>query len=781
MSGDGEIRWGTIIPLIGGSAIGCQQATGRLPEYHLSYSPFANNEKHIKKYWPSVPFCYLDKNQRPAATFQNVDFINSVCPCAGLSMLNTASSGGKKRGADAEANRWMYESSIYVLANVRPKVLWGENAPGLFTNIGEGVIEKLRQIGRQFGYSFSVMKTNTDQHGIPQSRPRTFYFFWRSPTVPMMEYCNKERKDLTSYLADIPTKASQQEMFLVEGQASQRFRPYQFVLEREGKTHQEFAKEIGKGTITTYLEKHNLIDECIDWLNKNYPGESVWTKTGRNRTHVDYLEHVKRKREAGLGYWDDSPRFTGECFATVMKKTMMWGIHPEKDRFLSAREFMHLMGLPHDFEIEDERSLNHIAQNVPVCTAKDMASQVIKFIKGELPMTEECFIKQDNILGRITEAERGEVGQITDEEALDPQRFSSIMSLLLLPAQVKTEEGGEEKVQRKRSLKTVLSEEERQHRKIDKEIAREKKREAKRLEKEKLKEEKEEKSKRKKLQSEREREERKSARELKGKTETKPIMSAKKMKTENSDKDEISWENASEEQRKFACYICRAFPRPGSLSRSELYRHYSTKHFRDQLRDSFLSQHSLPCPCPYCPEDKAKILTKNNFWVSHVGQVHLLVENYIDKVYHVPGDIRRRNQIKVEVEKTEDETIKTEDQKFITEDHRAKIEDKKVKAKGPAIKTEEHKVNTKGRTVQTEAHILADELGRRLVEKEIEITKEDHEEMEVTNIDHKEVETKRTLRPRQNLNQKQQLAGKRKRPTNDNLRKNNERIRRVED
>ena len=56
-----------------------------------------------------------------------------------------------------------------------------------------------------------------------------------------------------------------------------------------------------------------------------------------------------------------------------------------------------------------------------------MASQVIKFIKGEIPMTEDCFIKQDNILGRMTEAESGEVAQITDEEALEPQRYRSIM------------------------------------------------------------------------------------------------------------------------------------------------------------------------------------------------------------------------------------------------------------------------------------------------------------------------------------------------------------------
>ena len=265
------------------------------------------------------------------------------------------------------------------------------------------------------------------------------------------------------------------------------------------------------------------------------------------------------------------------------------------------------------------------------------------------------------------------------------------------------------------------------------------------------------------------------------KTETKLHVAATKMKTENFDKEELTWENASEEQRKFACYICRAFPRPGSLSRSELYRHYSTKHFREQIRDSFLSQHSLPCLCPYCPEDKAKELTKSNFWVSHVGQVHLQVERYIDKVYHVPGDSRRKNQDKLEIVKTEDHKVKTKDHKVKTADHKVKTEEHKVKTEDPKINIEEHKDKNKGRTVETEAHIIADEMEVRLVEKEIEVTNEDHEEMDVTNKVHKEIKARRTLRPRQNLNQRQQLTGKRKLSNNENLRQNVKRIRSYQD
>ena len=71
-----------------------------------------------------------------------VDYINSVCPCAGLSMLNRS----KGRGSDAEANKWMFKSAKYVLERVRPKVMWGENAPMLFTKKGQVVVDGLRLV-----------------------------------------------------------------------------------------------------------------------------------------------------------------------------------------------------------------------------------------------------------------------------------------------------------------------------------------------------------------------------------------------------------------------------------------------------------------------------------------------------------------------------------------------------------------------------------------------------------------------------------------------------------
>merc|ERR1719509_557573 len=148
-----------MIPLVGGSALGCARAAASPPQYHLSYSAFCNNESHLKGHWGAqdIPWHILDKE------------------------------GEAGRGADAVQNAWMLKSAQYVLSRVRPKVLWGENAPALYQG-AEELVDKLVEIGREQGYSFSMVKTDSQLHGLPQRRVRTFYFFWQSPTVPMLAY-----------------------------------------------------------------------------------------------------------------------------------------------------------------------------------------------------------------------------------------------------------------------------------------------------------------------------------------------------------------------------------------------------------------------------------------------------------------------------------------------------------------------------------------------------------------------------------------------------------------
>eukprot|EP00092_Neocalanus_flemingeri_P029081 GFUD01031568.1.p1 GENE.GFUD01031568.1~~GFUD01031568.1.p1 ORF type:complete len:712 (-),score=175.54 GFUD01031568.1:182-2119(-) len=334
---------------------------------------------------------------------EEIDFVNSVCPCAGLSMLNVCRKGQTARGSDAVQNDWMLKSAEFVLSYIKPKVLWGENAPGLFDNPGKELVEKLKVIAHNQNYSFSLVKTNSELHGLPQRRMRTFYFFWKSPTVPFLEWKETKAPPLAEYLKDIPKWATFQDVYVHEGRASERFRPYQYVLQKEGMTHEEFSKKIGRGTVAKYLERNGLIDDCILWLQTYFPHETFSNSGGKSRTHIAVLEHMKNKLSQGLGYWDDSVKFMGTAFTAVISKNIEYAVHPTEDRFFSVRELLHLMGMPHDYQIDHLKNLNHICQNVPVNTAKDFADEVVKFCQGKAEMTRFSFLKQDNVTKSVVE------------------------------------------------------------------------------------------------------------------------------------------------------------------------------------------------------------------------------------------------------------------------------------------------------------------------------------------------------------------------------------------
>merc|ERR1719222_1764162 len=174
--------------------------------------------------------------------------------------------------------------------------------------------------------------------------------------------------------------------------------------------HREFVStKYGKGTVAKYLEKHNLFQECIEWLKIYYPRETfsipIPGRPSKNRTHIDVLQHMQRKLDMGLGYWDDSIKFMGEAFTAVISKNIAFAVHPTQDRFFSIRELLHLMGMPHDFQLENpKRNINHLCQNVPVNTAADWASEVVKFCRGEAQMTEYTFLRQDNTNQTISDS-----------------------------------------------------------------------------------------------------------------------------------------------------------------------------------------------------------------------------------------------------------------------------------------------------------------------------------------------------------------------------------------
>jgi hypothetical protein len=112
------------------------------------------------------------------------------------------------------------------------------------------------------------------------------------------------------------------------------------------------------------------------------------------------IDRIKAKIESGGGIWDGSMslyRPDGDFSAMIGRK--LDSIHPVENRILTPRECMHLMALPHDFELVTG-NLNHVCQNVPVCTGGDMVREVMGYLNGERTLTDAKFLMQSNIKER---------------------------------------------------------------------------------------------------------------------------------------------------------------------------------------------------------------------------------------------------------------------------------------------------------------------------------------------------------------------------------------------
>ena len=404
-----KYKWGTIIPLIGGMTIGNMKATGNKPEFLISYSEFASNDKHIKQYLSDVPFLLLDSNTNEffetteekldfnKVNFENVDFVSAVCPCSGLSLMNVSTNKDSKysRGSHAAQNEWMYKTAEFILEKTKPKVSFGENAPGLFTRIGEGVVENLKNIGSKYGYTFSLYKTNTIFHGIPQKRERTFYFFWKEKNkVPIFSQYRREYKPLGEYLKEIPKDAIYQDIF--PGIKTLKGISFiEFIKQKEGKKWRKVLNELK--TCSNYIVKNELIDEMIDWINNT----NIELDEKEKKNSLKFLNHMKKKMAIGKGWWDSTPHFFAEKTNAVVSRLISHGVHPEEERGLNLRELMYLMGMPHDFQLVNLKHINHIAQNVPVNTARDITFEVLKYLDGNAIFEETTFLKQNNINNNI--------------------------------------------------------------------------------------------------------------------------------------------------------------------------------------------------------------------------------------------------------------------------------------------------------------------------------------------------------------------------------------------
>jgi site-specific DNA-cytosine methylase len=378
-----DITWAPIIPLIGGQMIGAEEAFGTSPKAIYSYPDFKSNDKHYVNYQNNVKSRAIPYIMVEDALADNIDVISGTPPCAGLSSQNMGKTEDVK-GASSTTNQWIYNIFNEGINKFNAKAIVVENAPALFTPKGQDVANHLLGLCENSGYSLSLYKTSTKYHGIPQARDRTFAIAWQSETCPIMGWYKRPRKTFGQYLNQLDDSVMQMQDILNDDLTNEPY--YAYVASTTNKNAREVISQSGAVTAWKHVLKTDQLHKSNKWFHETGHEEGIRLS-----------DHAVKKLSSGGNVWDGSVRVFEDCMHTVMHRNIKTTIHPKFNRSLSIREAMHMMGLPNDFELLGGMpKLNHIAQNVPVTTSRDIHLEVAKFIRGELPMTETNFYRQDN-------------------------------------------------------------------------------------------------------------------------------------------------------------------------------------------------------------------------------------------------------------------------------------------------------------------------------------------------------------------------------------------------
>ena len=115
-----------------------------------------------------------------------------------------------------------------------------------------------------------------------------------------------------------------------------------------------------------------------------------------------FVDHFNFKTSQGKGVYHALPNLlkNDSTCPAVMFKMVQSCLHPDEDRLLNIRELLHLMGLPHDFELQGDpyRGYCQIGQNVPVRTAQRIVSEALRAYDRENDLDEKKTVRFfDNI------------------------------------------------------------------------------------------------------------------------------------------------------------------------------------------------------------------------------------------------------------------------------------------------------------------------------------------------------------------------------------------------
>jgi len=392
---------GHIIPLVGGSVIGATKALNKTPEWIASWgNTFGANDKYCLQYFDKTPYYELDENEYPT---QYVDIITCLPPCAGLSGANTTknlSNGKNPRGCNAPSNIHMLNGSEFAMSKVKPKAIIVENAPALYSAAGEEFAERINDLAQRHGYTMSLVKTTSLNHGVPQERTRSFFFLWKGDKVPVLEPIKKPYTPFHQFLKGGKFSPSEP----VSKKPAPSTDPlWQFVQAKySGSTKQDILAQVASKRMVSVW---NVIYDS-GWLEEA-------CQVVKDERVNKWLNYTLSKKQAGMNIMDGSMKLAWERTQALMWKSLPMLMHPYEDRWLTVAEGLALMGFPNDYAAKvhiPTKQSNVICQNVPACTAGDWMEEIVEALNGNRdwidPHTKTDgtykILRQNNIVSKDT-------------------------------------------------------------------------------------------------------------------------------------------------------------------------------------------------------------------------------------------------------------------------------------------------------------------------------------------------------------------------------------------
>jgi site-specific DNA-cytosine methylase len=421
-----NIKWCSIQPLTGGFYCSAESAVGHPAEFILSYPGLdtvtrdrdgnikeALNECNITTYLKNhdrMPPYYLfdgmkifdnkedlstvkivDRytNEQVTPNYSDIDLAIAVPICSGLSTSTITNSEGR-----IKRNQNMLFLARYALNAIKPKVYIFENAPTLMGNSGKWVREALQKIANDAGYRVAYYRTDTKLHHNCQRRPRTFVYFFKGEKVPSLEF---EHAPVTveEFLSKIPADATQK--VNLKDTLWQDV-PIKYLKHLHG---DNWRDKVGDGDIFSNVTKtEDSINKFLEWLNSSdFDNRTVMKFT-------NYMKHIIAKRKDNKGFWICTPTLYRDHIPACMHKNIMNTLHYKEDRLYTCREWLSLMGMPYDFELQGdyEHNCKKIGQNVPVFTGEFIVKQAVKFLNNELELLDcNSYVYFDNIKQEIAD------------------------------------------------------------------------------------------------------------------------------------------------------------------------------------------------------------------------------------------------------------------------------------------------------------------------------------------------------------------------------------------